>query len=322
MTPQISIVMPVYNGEAFLRESLNSIICQTFSDFELIVIDDGSTDRTSAILSGCNDPRLRVARLEHAGLPAALNEGLRLARAEWIARIDHDDLMVPNRLERQLAYLSEHPELAGAGSYYQIIDETGTHRGSKELPLRTLEELRSYLESGGRLIYPHPTMMFKRSAASSLGGYSLEYRKCEDVDLFLRMVERGHHLLIQPEYLTKFRYHSRSYSGDNMRLQFHFLEIIFGNYQRRVANQPEIGVEEYFNSLKHKSLVERLALEAQVRSKMMMRRHDMAEARGSKYAGIVFLLLAAILNPVPAIRKLRRLLKRSRTSNWKAGATP
>jgi glycosyltransferase involved in cell wall biosynthesis len=321
MNPEVSIVMPVYNGQQFLQESLDSIFCQTFADFELIVIDDGSSDRTPAILAACADTRLRVARLDHAGIVAALNEGLRLARGEWIARIDHDDLMVRNRLERQLIYLRANPELGGAGSYYHIIDATGALRGSKEIPLRTPEELREFLERGGRLIYPHPTMMFRKSVALSIGGYRSEYLKSEDVDFFLRMVESGWPLLIQPEYLIKFRYHSNSESAANIRVQFHFLEIIFGNYRRRLKNQPEISIEEYFRELSRKSLPRRLLLESQLLSKRMMRRQDMARARGARGAAILFLILGAIFEPGPAVRKARRLvraksgLKKARTAS-------
>src|SRR5580698_3447780 len=101
MNPRISIVMPVWNGETYLAATLESVLTQTFTDFELIVVDDGSTDATLGILKSCPDPRLRVFQLEHGGIVKALNHGLAQARSEWIARQDADDISLPRRLERQ-----------------------------------------------------------------------------------------------------------------------------------------------------------------------------------------------------------------------------
>src|ERR1700744_353025 len=108
MTPSISIIMPVWNGEKFLANAVDSLLAQTFKDFELLVVDDGSTDRTPDILRGYTDPRLRVLRLDHAGIVVALNHGLAQARAEWIARLDADDLSLPHRLERQWQAVQQH----------------------------------------------------------------------------------------------------------------------------------------------------------------------------------------------------------------------
>ena len=101
MTPRISIIMPVWNGEKFIAAAVDSLLAQTFTDFELLVIDDGSTDHTPEILRGYTDPRVRIFRLDHAGIVVALNHGLAQARADWIARLDADDLSLPRRLELQ-----------------------------------------------------------------------------------------------------------------------------------------------------------------------------------------------------------------------------
>src|SRR5712675_1535849 len=110
MSPAVSVVMPVWNGEEYLAESIDSILGQTFKDFELIVVDDGSTDRTLEILSSYGDKRLRVQRLDHGGIVLALNCGLNVAKGKWIARHDADDISLPHRLETQWRTVHDHPQ--------------------------------------------------------------------------------------------------------------------------------------------------------------------------------------------------------------------
>ena len=129
-SPRVSVVMPVRDGERFLREALGSILAQTLEDVELVVVDDGSSDSTPAILeeSAGRDGRVRVHRQEPGGLTAALNAGCALAQAALIARMDGDDVMLRDRLERQAAFLDDHPEVALLGGGIVLIDEGGAAR--------------------------------------------------------------------------------------------------------------------------------------------------------------------------------------------------
>src|SRR4051812_12524034 len=124
---QISVVMPVWNGESFLAEAIESILAQTCRDFEFLIIDDGSTDGTPAILREfeARDPRVRVLWQQHEGLVAALNAGLAAARAPLIARMDADDVSTPERFELQLAYLQAHPECVVLGTAMLVTDPDG-----------------------------------------------------------------------------------------------------------------------------------------------------------------------------------------------------
>src|SRR5579864_5984497 len=122
--PVISVVMGVYNAQRYVSEAIESVLNQTFGDFEFIVVDDGSTDRTPAILQEyqARDPRLKVLRIAHAGIVAAANAGLAIARAELIARADADDVCLPERFARQVSYMGDHPECVCLGSRMLLIE--------------------------------------------------------------------------------------------------------------------------------------------------------------------------------------------------------
>lgn len=302
----MSIVIPVYNGARYLCATLNSIKEQTFTDFETILVDDGSTDTTAEILRRYDT--VRVLTTSHRGIVAALNAGIAAATSDLIVRIDADDLMAPSRLERQFAYIAAHPELGGAGSYYRIIDENGTVRGSKEPTLRSLSELNDYIVNGGNPIFPHPTMIFRKSVVLSVGGYREEFRKSEDVDLFIRMIQAGQPILIQPEYLTYFRYHTTSETANSLRTQYHLNQLIFGNFRRRLAGTEEISLDEYYKSVMELSPTAKLALEAKILSSLLLRRRDMSLLSGHHVTGNALLVAAAILNPNATALKLKRMI--------------
>ena len=127
-TPLISVIMPVFNGENFLQDAVGSILGQTFTDFELIAIDDGSTDNSTALLESfrLNDRRVIIQRhTENQGVTAALNTGLALARGKYIARMDADDISLPVRFEKQVAFMETHPEIDILGSAVRLMDERG-----------------------------------------------------------------------------------------------------------------------------------------------------------------------------------------------------
>src|SRR4051794_28587630 len=124
--PQVTFLMSTWNGAEFLRPALDSLLVQSFEDFEVLVVDDCSPDDSAEIASGYEDPRVRVERLDpNRGQTGALNHGLSLIETEWTARIDQDDLAAPGRLERQLEYARSHPDTLAVGSWADFVDERG-----------------------------------------------------------------------------------------------------------------------------------------------------------------------------------------------------
>lgn len=204
--PKVSVILPVYNGERFVRESIESVLGQTFTDFELIIINDGSTDGTGEILNSFTDSRIVLIERENRGLIDTLNEGLSFAHGEYVARIDADDVMLPERLAKQVAYLDEHPKVTVLGGWAEIINETGEVVGSYKYPPIGRKGLRAYVLKHNPFI--HPTVIFRREAILRLGGYR-QYRHIEDYELWTRVLAkyRGANL---PEILIKYRVHGES----------------------------------------------------------------------------------------------------------------
>jgi Glycosyl transferase family 2 len=202
-TPRISVVLPVRNGEAFLDQALESVLSQTLRELELIVVDDGSTDRTPEILAvaAVRDQRLRVFRRECRGVVSALNEGCAAAVAPLIARLDADDVALPQRLEQQVAVLDAQPHVGLVGGAYFAIDAAGVRRAMFRSPTDDAA-LRARLARYN--VFAHPAVAFRRDALEQAGGYRLW--EAEDYDLWLRIAERWQ-LAAVPDPVLEYRYH-------------------------------------------------------------------------------------------------------------------
>lgn len=204
VTPPISVVMPVHNGERFLEAAISSILGQTFKDFEFVIVDDGSSDRTPAILAEAQrrDERVRVHRLDrNQGITGALNEGCRHARGRLIARMDADDVSMPTRLATQLDFMRTHPDVAVVGSWVQIIDDRSVPGEVKQFPSEPGLIAWSMVFFNS---VAHPTVMMRREALDMAAVYSSEYPRAEDYALFTRL-SRSLPLANIPEVLVRYR---------------------------------------------------------------------------------------------------------------------
>jgi glycosyltransferase involved in cell wall biosynthesis len=182
--PYISVLMPVYNGKRFLCEAIESVLEQTFADFEFIIIDDGSTDNSLEIVNSFRDERIRVIASNHKGFVLQLNSGLSIAQAEIIARMDADDISLPERFYLQYHYLKEHPTVGVVSSSFQLIDQYGTRGAIKWLPAGD-EQIRNMIP----VFCPisHGASMFRRTVVLAHGGYDERYFPNEDYELWLRL---------------------------------------------------------------------------------------------------------------------------------------
>jgi cellulose synthase/poly-beta-1,6-N-acetylglucosamine synthase-like glycosyltransferase len=186
--PRVSVLLPVYNGAKTLQASLDSVLRQEFDEFELLAIDDGSTDDTMAMLRACRDPRLRVLQNErNLGLTRTLNRGLSEARGNLIARQDADDLSGSERLARQVRYLDEQPDVALVGSSSWRIDNHGRVLGTIDLPTTHLA-----IRWGSLFDNPfiHTSVLFRREVVRELGGYDEQWSICQDYELWNRIAGR------------------------------------------------------------------------------------------------------------------------------------
>ncbi len=205
--PRVSVVMPNYNGAKYHGEAIASVLAQTYVDFELLVLDDGSSDDSIAIARAFDDPRVHVHALDHGGLPATLNRGIALARGELIARMDSDDVARPERFALQVAYLDVHPEVVVLGGQVELLYGDGRRAPGEPMPC-TPDEVLQVLPELPVLL--HPTVVMRTAAVRAVGGYRAAYARAEDCDLWLRISERGA-IANLSEVVLDFRRH-----GDNV----------------------------------------------------------------------------------------------------------
>jgi hypothetical protein len=185
--PVVTVLMSAFNGAAFLPEAVESILNQTFSNFEFLVIDDGSADGTARLLAAVRDPRMRVVRNEqHLGLTRSLKAGVELARGQYIARMDADDVALPERLEKQVALLMKRPEIGILGSACYVIDQAGREVGLLHMPE---DDLRIRWTSLLGNPFAHPTVMLRRDVLMNSGlNYDETFQATQDYDLWMRML--------------------------------------------------------------------------------------------------------------------------------------
>ena len=225
MVPKVSVVISVYNDAAFIEQSLNSLLQQTYDDFEIIVVNDGSTDDSADILQRLQqqDGRIRIIDQENQGLTRALINGYKAARGGYIARQDGDDWSHPERLEKQVAALRENSALVFIGCWAEGVTREGRILETVERPSdpeTATRELR-FKRQGPPA---HGTIMFRRDVYEQVGGYRPQFYFSQDSDLWLRMAEVGP-IGYLPEVLYRYRRDAESLSSVRHDIQYEFGEI-------------------------------------------------------------------------------------------------
>lgn len=237
--PAVSVILAAYNAEKYLAEAVDSILGQTFRDFELLLIDDGSKDGTAAIVAdyGKRDARVVPISRPNKGLTPTLNEGIARATAPLLARMDADDVAEPTRFEKQVAYFNEHPDCVCLGSRVTLIDPLGS-------PIKTTDHATDHAAIDGGLIQGigwsivHPAAMMRADAVRQVGGYREQFKTSQDLDLFLRLGEIGR-LANLPEPLLRYRQHFESVANTKADEQWRVKSIIVGDaYDRRGLQKP------------------------------------------------------------------------------------
>ncbi len=240
MSPRVTVLLAVHNGEPYVREAVASILDQTFADFELLVVDDASTDGTVATIEAFGDERIRVLRNErNLGQVPSLNRGLQEARGELVARIDHDDWCRAERLARQVAVLDAEPQVALVGSWMDLVDASGTKVGRLESTIADFAEFLFHTLIM-RVYVAHPAALYRREPVVALGGYDEATGPAEDKDLWRRLALERWDARIVPEPLVVYRLHDAQLSQTKAAYQ----QEVDGASQERflTALAPDIPV--------------------------------------------------------------------------------
>lgn len=231
-TPLVSIIMPVYNGDRYLKEAIDSIVKQSFTDFEFIIINDGSTDKSEEIISSYDDIRIvYIKNPENYKLIKTLNIGFSIAKGNYICRMDADDVSMPDRLEVQVDFMENHPEYVMAGSYVNKIDELGQRKNTIEYYTKD-EDLRFAMIYYCPFI--HPSMILRNDILKKNNHqFREEYIHAEDYHLWTILAEKGKVANI-PLYLLEYRVHSQQISALHSEFQNKQMKLIQQEYLKRL----------------------------------------------------------------------------------------
>jgi glycosyltransferase involved in cell wall biosynthesis len=234
--PRISVILTAYNREAMVGAAIDSILAQTFQDFEIIVVDDGSTDRTVEIVNAVNDRRVRlIAHPHNLGTPTARNSGLEAATGDYIAWLDSDDLSRPRRLEVQAAYLDAHPSIAMIGSCAGSIRENGRRGWVPRSRPSTHEQLAAMLLFRSALLQ---STIMGRAEILKQYPYRLEFPVCQDLDMFIRLT-REHRVANLKEVLVDRRFHEGQVVRRRAALIVDRKRVLFGESLARLGIEPD-----------------------------------------------------------------------------------
>lgn len=274
--PTVTVLMPAYNAAKYIGEAISSILRQTWADFELLIVDNGSNDDTVPVIATFNDKRIRVIREPLRGVAFALNTGLSEAKGNYIARFDADDICDPSRLEKQLEFLEKNKDYIACGSDAEYISEDGEHLFNFSCVGHTHEEIVQQLSIDCPII--HSAVMYRKQTVLEAGGYPADAHNFEDYLLWVHIAKNGKYYNI-PEKLVTVRFNHESVTIDEKWRGTNFRQL-----KRKIINQgfvtPAEG-EELLSIIKEQDnqKIKKGAYYALCGKKFLLDNHQPAKAR-------------------------------------------
>lgn len=303
----VSILLPAYNSEQYIEEAVRSVLRQTHRHFELIAINDGSTDRTGDILASLarEDSRIRVITQDNLGMGPSLNKAAELARYEWLVRMDADDVMPPHRLARQLAFLAERPQLVLSSTPVRYIDSYGKFIGQNRSDYALAENVRSAILKNELVGFAHPAAIVRRDVFLAVGGYRSQFWPCDDLDLWGRILDvHPNGFLIQDEHLMFYRIHGDSVSVRSAKRVYQHMEWVRECMAERRAGCAEPTWEQFQQSLQSAPLMTRLNFFRIEAARTYYKAATLSYSGRRKLRALYSLFLAGSLEPVYVFKRL------------------
>jgi glycosyltransferase involved in cell wall biosynthesis len=306
--PLISVLMSVRNGLPYVEQTVRSILAQTIDDWEFIIVDNASTDGSAEAIDRIlqTEPRIILIRnssdLGHSG---ALNVGLQHCRGAWIARIDADDIALPDRLERQLEFLRGNPDVKVTSCLAYYINANGTRVGKSFNDLTTRETYLRYMRQNLAIGILHPGAVIDRTELNEVGGYRQEYGPANDIDLWARLCERGALILVQNEYLMEYRVHAGSETAqdfEHSRLKYQWARDCM---RARRQGQPEPPWAAYVEGRLHAPWWKRLNRWRKTNARRLYRQSAQNLISRRALRALMEMTMATLLQPTYTVPRLK-----------------
>lgn len=281
--PQVTVLMPAYNAAVYIREAIESVLAQTYKDFELLIINDGSTDDTEAIIRSYTDARIRVLSHSNIGLVGTLNRGLKEAQGKWIARFDADDVCYPERLATQMEFLQQHPDYVLTGSEADYMDEAGNYLFTYHFKYYNDEDIRS--SHFKECPFIHSSVTFLKQAVIDAGGYDKDAITFEDHLLWSRLAHYGKmNNIHQP--LIKVRFNPASVTIDEKWRGKAFIDLKRRSIENGSVNAADLETLKKILSEQNFTAYKRAAYESMIGKKYLWNQYAPVKARRHLRAAI------------------------------------
>ena len=303
----VSVLMPAHNAAGYVEEAVRSTLRQSHRHLELIAVDDGSTDGTLDILRRLarEDGRVRVLTHVNMGMGRSLNRAIGEARHDWIARMDADDVMPPNRIERQLAFLAAHPRLVLSSALVRYIDHAGRVIGRNASDFTEPANIRRMVREGRPVGFHHPAAIMRKDVIVAVGGYRPQFWPCDDLDLWNRVIELDpDRVLVQDEYLMYYRIHQESICVSAARRVCQTEDWVRECMVRRRAGLPELTWEEHDRLLRSAPLATRLWRGRRELGRTVYKLAMLHVSNRRFFRVVPILMLAGLLEPSYVMRRL------------------
>lgn len=311
-SPGISVLMSVRNGLPYLESAIQSICSQTYQDWEFIIVDNASSDGTPEIVERIaqGDSRIQfVQNVSDLGHSGGLNRGLELCRAAWVARMDADDIALPQRLARQLAFVQANPDVQTISCLAHYIDSNSKRVGKTVTDLVTRKAFARYQRGNLCIGLLHPGALIERALLEAIGGYRPEFGPANDIDLWCRISDHGL-ILVQPEYLMEYRIHGGSLSAQSFELaRLKHLWARDCMIARRAA-LPEPSWETFLEIRNHAPWLTRLNRWRKMHAKRLYRQAAQHRVSAKSARAVVEMGASALLQPGYTIPRLRGQLSK------------
>ena len=291
-SPLISVLLPLFNGEKYVFETIKSILNQSYNNFELIIINDGSNDNSLKEINKFNDNRIRLINQQNQGLAKSLNIAASLSKGKYLARIDQDDICLPNRFQIQINYLEKNEKISVVGGASIYINEKGKNLGRGFTTTWPISIKRTLLNQNGCLI-SHPTVMMRKVDFDDVGGYSESiYKNSADYFLWFCFVKKQYKIANLSDVLIKYRLHESSMSASTstyLKEDFNNADLL--NYNN-LSHKEKLKVDETMINISHNVFSKRVVFYKDINFKI----YSLAKPFGEKIAVAFISFLKNIYN--------------------------